>query len=355
MRQRIFALALLWLLVALISSSAAESLQGTRARAKKGDAVAQWSLGMKYATGDGVKQSWSKAKVWMEKAAAQGNLQAIGDLGVMYLRGYGVKEDYARARSLLEKSANGGHPAAQVLLGNMYADGKGVKQDWTQARAWYEKAAAQGDAGAQFLLGDMYANGQGVEQDWAQARTWYEKAAIQGDAKAQTTMGIMYAQGQGGEKDLAKAREWYQKAADQGLYEAKGMLAELEIGEGTAEAGKVVRANQGREGQAFDLKSLAIPGRRVLVAFYSPYCPSCMVFAPMAEALAAKTDWIIMKVNINRPDIDMIDRESPVAQQFKLEEVLPYFIILDRQGKTVAEGRLARAIMDRQMKQAGVE
>lgn len=354
MKKPLVALALCWLLLVLSSGAAAESLQETMAKAQKGDAVAQWSLSLRYAKGIGVKQSWAKAKAWMEKSAAQGNLQAIGDLGVMYFRGYGVNQDYARGRSLLEKSANGGHPAAQFLIGKMYADGEGVKQDWDRARTWYEKAAAQGDAKAQFLLGDIYANGQGVKRDWVQARAWYEKAAVQGDAEAQTTMGIMYTQGLGGEKDLAKAKEWYRKAADQGLYEAKGMLAELEISEGSAEAGKVVQANQGKEGQAIDLKSLAVPGRRMLVDLYSPLCPPCVNLAPLLERLAAKTDWIIIKVNIDRPGVKEPDWDSPVAQQFELEG-MPYLLVLDRQGQTIAKGGMAIEIMERQMQRAGVE
>jgi TPR repeat protein len=322
-KKPLLALALLWLWVALVASAAAESLQETRAKAKKGDAVAQWSLGMRYAKGDGVRKNWGQARVWMEKAAAQGNLQAIGDLGVIYLRGYGVKQDYDRARSLLEKSANGGHPTAQLLLGDMYADGKGVKQDYAQARAWYEKAATQGDA------------------------------------EAQVTLGLMYERGEGGEKDLARARELYQKASERGQNEAGKLLAELAIAEGPAEGGKVVQANQGKEGQPIDPKSLAVEGRRVLVFFYSPLHPPGMELTPRLERFAAKTDWIVMQVNIDRPGVKETDWDSPLGEQLQLDSkpfpVLPYLVLLDRQGKTAAEGGRALRIIEWQMQRAGVE
>jgi len=275
-------LALLWSLAVFISGAAAESLQETMAKAKKGDAAAQCSLGERYASGDGTKKDPARAKTWFEKAAAQG------------------------------------HPGAQTNLGLMYAQGDGVKKDLARAKTWFEKAAAQGHPDAQACLGVIYFRGLGVKKDPVQAKTWFKKAA------------------------------------DQGQNQAKEVLAEIQLSEGSAEAGKVVHANHGKEGQAIDLKSLAVPGRRVLVDFYSPLCPPCVRLAPLLEHLAAKTDWIVMKVNINRPGIKVIDWESPVVKQFKLEAV-PHLVLLDRQGQTVAEGGIAMEIIERQMQRAGID
>jgi TPR repeat protein len=358
-KKPLVALAIFWLLLVLVSGASAESLQATMAKAKKGDAAAQWRLGMRYARGDGVKQSWAQARAWMEKAAAQGNLQAIGDLGVMYLRGYGVKQDYDRARALLEKSANGGHPTAQLLLGDLYADGRGVKQDYVQAKAWYEKAVAQGETEAMVALGVMYERDDWVEKDLARAREMYQKAAERGNIEGMVDLGLMYERGEGGGKDLAKAREWYQKAADRGNKEAGKLLKELEIAEGPAEGGKVVQANAGKEGQAIDLKSLAVPGRRVLVFCYSPLHPPDRELVPRLERFAAKSDWLVMLVNVDRPGVEETDWDSPLAEQLQVATkpypVLPHPVLLDRQGQTAAEGGRALRIIEWQMKRAGVE
>jgi len=119
-------------------------------------------------------------------------------------------------------------------------------------------------------------------------------------------------------------------------------------------AGEVLQANLGREGQAVNPKSLIVPGRPVVVDFFSPYCPPCLKLAPRLEQLAAKTNIIVMKVNINRPGIQGIDWQSPVAQQFGLKTV-PYLVLLDPQGKMIAEGQQAMEIIQRQMQEVGVD
>ena len=164
----------------------------------------------------------------------------------------------------------------------------------------------------------------------------------------------MYFKGLGVEPDAVQAREWLQKAADQGVPMAGELLAELLLPTVKGMAGKVVQANQGKEGQAVDLKALAVPGRRVVVDFFSPACPPCVALAPHLEGLAAKTDWIVVKVNINRPGVKEIDWDSPVAKQFELESV-PHLKLVDAQGTTVAAGAQAMEVILRQMQQAGVE
>src|SRR5690606_10862479 len=96
--------------------------------ATKGDALAQYNLGVMYAKGQGVAQSYPKAVEWYSKAATQ---------------------EYA---------------LAQYNLGVMYGNGQGVAQSYPKAVEWYSKAATQGDAAAQYNLGVMYDNGRGIAQ-----------------------------------------------------------------------------------------------------------------------------------------------------------------------------------------------
>ena len=125
----------------VVTAQSAAEVQELRARAEKGDAGAQYSLGFMYADGRGVPRDDAQAVAWYRKAAAQG------------------------------------HADAQLNLGGMYDNGQGVPQDDAQAMAWYRKAAEQGDADAQYNLGGMYANGQGVPQDYTEAHKWINLAA----------------------------------------------------------------------------------------------------------------------------------------------------------------------------------
>ena len=58
----------------------------------------------------------------------------------MYHQGKGVKQDYSKAREWYEKAAKQGHATAQDDLGFMYANGKGVEQNLAKANEWWEKS-----------------------------------------------------------------------------------------------------------------------------------------------------------------------------------------------------------------------
>ena len=65
--------------------------------AERGDARAQYSLGVMYDFGRGVPKDYAKAVHWYRKAAEQGYVFAQSNLGVMYYQGKGVLEDYVQA------------------------------------------------------------------------------------------------------------------------------------------------------------------------------------------------------------------------------------------------------------------
>ena len=195
--------------------------------AKKGNAAAQYNLGVCYANGQGVNQDYAKAVIWYEKSAEQGDADAQYNLGNCYFFGRGLSQDYAKAVTWYEKSARQGNADAQNNLGVCYYNGRGVQQDYAKAVTWYEKSARQGNANAQNSLGVCYYNGQGVQQDYAKAVTWYEKSARQGNANAQYNLGVCYENGRGVNQDYAKAVSWYEKSAKQGNADAQKQLRRL--------------------------------------------------------------------------------------------------------------------------------
>jgi hypothetical protein len=128
-------------------------------RAKQGDAVAQSHLGENYFFGKGgVKQDYTQAKVWWQKAAEQA---VRGGEGAQHAVHVG---------------------SAQFNLGDMYREGEGVEKDPNMAVKWYRKAA-EGEGGDPIFiskalnnLGVMYDTGDGVEQDHEQAAAMFRKA-----------------------------------------------------------------------------------------------------------------------------------------------------------------------------------
>ena len=83
------------------------------------------------------------------RRAEQGDAKAQFDLGLKYDTGDGVPQDYAEAANWYRKAAEQGYAKAQFNLGTMYDEGRGVRQDFAEAAKWYRKAKDQGVANAQ--------------------------------------------------------------------------------------------------------------------------------------------------------------------------------------------------------------
>jgi hypothetical protein len=60
------------LLTALASPAFSEDIKTLTKRAEGGDAIAQYNLGVEYASGQGVLQDYTEAVKWWRKAAEQG-------------------------------------------------------------------------------------------------------------------------------------------------------------------------------------------------------------------------------------------------------------------------------------------
>jgi TPR repeat protein len=167
----------------------ATTLRLIRPLANDGDAVAQFNLGLMYATGQGVQQDNAAAALWFRKAAEQGYAPAQSNLGTVYLYGRGVTQDDTEAVAWFRKAADQRDAIAEFLLGNQYANGKGLPQDYSEAMIWFQRAAEQGHPVAKLFLGVMYAEGRGVPQDYIRAHMWFSLAAAQGEQRADSRNG----------------------------------------------------------------------------------------------------------------------------------------------------------------------
>ena len=65
--------------------------------ALQGNPAAQYSLGMKYASGDGAVQDYHEALDWFLKAADAGNVRAAAKIATCFWAGKGAPQDYSKA------------------------------------------------------------------------------------------------------------------------------------------------------------------------------------------------------------------------------------------------------------------
>jgi len=174
------------------------------ARAKAGDAAAQYDVGVLYAKGDGLVQDYASAASWFRAAAAQGNITAEYNLGVLYARGLGVAADQTEALNWYRSAADQNQPSAQFNLALAYAEGDGTTQDFAAAARWYQRAAEQGVAPAMVNLAILYEQGSGVDRSPIDAYAWYSAAGERGDAAAEQRAGELF--DQFSDKDKARAQ-----------------------------------------------------------------------------------------------------------------------------------------------------
>lgn len=115
------------------------------APAEQGHVLAQFNLGVAYATGQGADVNFASAARWWQAAGYQGHTAAQYNLGLLYSRGQGVEKSVAKARMWWYMAAvSGDDPAAQFHLGALAATGDGEAQDFNEAAWWWTRSAAQG-------------------------------------------------------------------------------------------------------------------------------------------------------------------------------------------------------------------
>ena len=92
-------------------------------------------------------------------AAVQGNAKAQYSLGILYHDGFGIRADCSEARKWfmtaaenLQTESKRGDMYAQYLLGYAHRYGRGVPMSHKEALKWHQKAAEQGHEIARFKL-----------------------------------------------------------------------------------------------------------------------------------------------------------------------------------------------------------
>ena len=120
------------------------------ARARKGEASAQFWAGAAFDQGWCGKPDFEKALLWYTAAAEQGDADAQNSLGQMYEDGRGVKQDYFFAAAWYRKAAEhvpdlGGAGQGRNNLGLLHMQGLGVPPDFVRAYMWFLLAGTEGN------------------------------------------------------------------------------------------------------------------------------------------------------------------------------------------------------------------
>ena len=227
-----------------------KAVEWLRKAADQGEYRAMLWLGTAYEHGHGVvKDDWMAFDLWRRshelgwdpateklrslsdeyrKEAEKGNASAQFFVGVTHEYGYTGKPDTAKAVEWYRKAAEQGHPGAQTFLGFALLTGSGVAKAPEQAVMWFRKAAEKGNPEAQQNLGRCLFLGDGCKKNQQEAVTWYRKAAEQGEAGAMFNLGACYMEGTGVKKDVAEATKWFKRAAALGHERSANMLEKLQ-------------------------------------------------------------------------------------------------------------------------------
>jgi TPR repeat protein len=154
--------------------------------AKKGDAKAQYNVGLIYEKGRGVKADLSEAMRWYEKAAKQGNGKAQYNLARLYHAKGDQQEPHAyeKAKYWYEKAIENNIKEAYNNLATLYMEGKGTAVDEQKAFELFQKGAAMGDSAAQVNVAVMYAWNPHVTNDKMKAYENLKSALKKGQSEA---------------------------------------------------------------------------------------------------------------------------------------------------------------------------
>ncbi len=129
------------------------------------NAEVQFKQGLKFAGGKGATQGdYAQAVEWYRKAAAQNHFLAQFNLAMMYAHGQGVRQDAVQSRMWLDKAARQGDAGAQFHLGDnchrasFSQSAPDASESRIEAYKWYRLAAAQGYQGSEMAHATLTLN-----------------------------------------------------------------------------------------------------------------------------------------------------------------------------------------------------
>ncbi|MBV9623117.1 MAG: sel1 repeat family protein [Acidobacteria bacterium] len=109
-----------------------------RKLAISGDVTAEYWLGSRYATGEGVKQDYREAMRWFLRSAEQGETRAQAKVAAWFWAGRGAPQDYSKAYFWgLVAQAGGDETGRTIVLNSVpYLNRAQITAEQEQADRW---------------------------------------------------------------------------------------------------------------------------------------------------------------------------------------------------------------------------
>ena len=154
----------------------ADSLKAMVALANKGDAEAQYHVGMMYNNGIGTQQDPRQAFAWFQKATASNDPLGAYKLGCYYDgQGAGVvATDANEALKYKLIAAKAGYALAQHDVAIHYAR----QENFEEAVKWWKMASDQGYPDALYSLSGSYFQGKGAPKDLSLAYVYFKLSKV---------------------------------------------------------------------------------------------------------------------------------------------------------------------------------
>lgn len=157
-------------------ASDADTLKAMVALADKGDAEAQYHVGMMYNNGIGTQQDPRQAFAWFQKATASNDPLGAYKLGCYYDGQFAgvVASDSNEALKYKLIAAKAGYALAQNDVAVHYAK----QENFEEALKWWKMAGDQGYPDALFSLARVYGAGQGVPRDKSLSYAYFKLSNV---------------------------------------------------------------------------------------------------------------------------------------------------------------------------------
>ena len=177
-------------------------------------------LGRMFLRGEGMEQSYSKARIWFTRALANGDALSQYSLGLMYLQGLGVPQDVSKAAEYLAAAADQDLAVAETTLGILFLD----QGDTRTATQYFELAARNSHIEAFYYLAEMNNKAIGRDRSCGMAAMYYKIVAEKAEAVWASLGEANEAYEEG---DNQKAIIRYLMAAEQGSENSQANVAWL--------------------------------------------------------------------------------------------------------------------------------
>ncbi|KAL1589840.1 hypothetical protein WHR41_01754 [Cladosporium halotolerans] len=177
-------------------------------------------LGRMFLRGEGMEQSFTKARIWFSRGLANGDALCQYSMGLMYRDGLGVERNIKRASEFFGAAADQDLAVAQTNLGIMFLD----QGDIPTATRYFELAARNSHIEAFYYLAEMNNQGIGRDRSCGTAAVQYKIVA----EKAEAIWGSLGEANDAFEQgDNQKALVHYLMAAEQGSEHSQANVAWL--------------------------------------------------------------------------------------------------------------------------------